>query len=92
MGMTTEQEIRSFIVENFLFGASDRDLKDGDSLLEKGIVDSTGVLELVAFLERSYGIKVADEELVPENLDSITNLGTYVARKREGARRLAVPE
>lgn len=73
-------KIRSFIVENFLFG-KDNGLEDDTSFLEEGIIDSTGVLELVSFLEEEYGIAVEDEELVPENLDSINNVITYLERK-----------
>jgi len=76
-----EQSLRKFIRENFLFGA-DTPLADGDSFLEMGIIDSTGVLELVDFLEREHGVQVADEELVPENLDSIRNLVTFLERKQ----------
>ena len=73
-------KIRSFIVENFLFG-KDNGLEDDTSFLEEGIIDSTGVLELVSFLEEEYGIAVEDEELVPENLDSINNVITYLEKK-----------
>jgi acyl carrier protein len=76
------QQIRDFLIENFLFGAPDNGLKDTDSLLDKGIIDSTGVLELVAHLEQTYGIKVDDEELVPENLDSIANISDFIGRKQ----------
>lgn len=72
--------VRSFIVENFLFG-DDQDLRDDISLLDSGIIDSTGVLELVAFLEETYSINVEDEELVPENLDSIASVARYVSSK-----------
>ncbi|MGD8415115.1 MAG: acyl carrier protein, partial [Candidatus Latescibacterota bacterium] len=72
---------REFIVETFLFGADDGQLEDGDSLLESGVVDSTGVLELVGFLEEEFGIEVKDEELVPENLDSIDNLAAFIEKK-----------
>jgi acyl carrier protein len=89
--MSMEKKIRDFIVENFLFGGPDDDLKDDDSLLDKGIIDSTGVLELVAFLEKSYGIQVEDEELVPENLDSIASVSAYVLRKRERDGQQAAP-
>lgn len=82
MAVTIEQQIRNFIVENFLFGESSNDLKDEDSLLEKGVIDSTGVLELVAFIEETYGIKVNDEELIPENLDSISNVTSFIKRKQ----------
>jgi acyl carrier protein len=80
--MPFEQQIRYFIVENFLFGDSDNGLNDTDSLLEKGIIDSTGVLELVSHLEENYGIQVEDEELIPENLDSIANVTAYIERKQ----------
>jgi acyl carrier protein len=78
---TTALKIRDFIVENFLFGDSSNGLQDTDSLLEKGIIDSTGVLELVSHLEETYGIKVEDEELIPENLDSIANVTDFLLRK-----------
>lgn len=74
-------KIRKFITENFLFGQGDGGLTDNDSFLEKGIIDSTGVLELVAFVEETFGIKVEDNELVPENLDSVNNLITFVDNK-----------
>jgi len=74
------QALRQFIRENFLFGA-DTPLEDDDSFLALGIIDSTGVLELVDFLERQYGVHVADEELVPENLDSIGNLVRFLQSK-----------
>jgi acyl carrier protein len=75
--------IRSFIIENFLFGDDDN-LKDDASFLDEGIVDSTGILELVAFLEEDFGIRVEDEELIPENLDSINNVVNYLGRKKIG--------
>jgi len=76
-------ELRQFVVDNFLFGKQDAPLANSDSLLEQGIIDSTGVLELVGFLEQKYGITVQDEELVPENLDSIDRLVRFVSRKVE---------
>jgi acyl carrier protein len=82
MQQTIEQKIRNYIIETFLFGESNNGLKDTDSLLEKGVIDSTGVLELIAFLEETYGIKVKDEELIPENLDSITNVSDFIRRKQ----------
>ena len=82
MSAPIAQEIRDFIVENFLFGESDNGLQDTDSLLDKGIIDSTGVLELVSFLEQTYEMQVEDEELIPENLDSIANVTEYIERKR----------
>lgn len=76
-----EQNIRDFIVSNFLFGVDDGSLKREDSFLQNGVIDSTGVLELVGFLEQSYKIEVSDHELVPVNLDSIQNVAAYVSRK-----------
>ena len=76
------QSLRRFIKENFLFG-EEATFSDDDSFLEQGIIDSTGVLELVAFLEEQYEITIADEELVPDNLDSISNLLRFIASKRE---------
>jgi acyl carrier protein len=84
MGEKIRETIRNFIVENFLFGEPG-DFSDGESLLEKGIIDSTGVLELVAFIEETFGMRVADEELVPENLDSISNVMEYISRKQAGS-------
>ena len=81
MNKEIEQQIRNFVIESFLFGESDG-LSDSDSLLEKGIIDSTGVLELVAFIEETYGFKLKDDELIPENLDSILNATTYILRKQ----------
>ena len=76
-----EDALREFIVDNFLFGQDGADLRDEASLLEHGIIDSTGVLELVSFLEGGYQFKIDDEELIPENLDSIGNLARFVRRK-----------
>ena len=75
--------IRGFITENFLFRGDGPGLADEDSLLEAGMIDSTGILELVTFLERGFGIAVADAEIVPENLDSIAAIVSYVAGKRD---------
>lgn len=75
-----KDKIRTFIVENFLFG-QDEGLKDDTSFLDGGIIDSTGILELVNFLEEQFSIKVDDEELVPENLDSINNVVGYLEKK-----------
>ena len=74
-------EIYQFILENFLFGDADPLADDGMSLLDGGIIDSVGVMELVAFLEQDFGIKVADEDLIPENLDSVDNLVNYVTAR-----------
>ena len=84
MKNTVAQQITSFIVENFRFGESNDGLKESDSFLDNGIIDSTGILELVSFIEETYAIQVDDEELIPENLDSIANVSAYVQRKSTG--------
>ncbi|HOW42766.1 MAG TPA: acyl carrier protein [Candidatus Omnitrophota bacterium] len=76
-------KIRGFIKDNFLLG-NDAKLQDTDSLMEKGIVDSTGILEVVTFVEENFGFKVADEELLPENLDSLNQLTAYIQKKTVG--------
>lgn len=78
---TIEQEIREFVISNFLFGTDDGTLTSDESFLENGIIDSTGVLELVGFLEQTYAIKVKDQELVPDNLDSLRKVSSFVQRK-----------
>jgi acyl carrier protein len=79
--MSTAAEIRQFIIDNFLFEDSGT-LSDDTQFLESGIMDSTGVLELVTFIEESFGVQVADEDLIPENLDSIARVAAFVERKR----------
>jgi len=76
------EEVREFIFKNFLFDDSGDSLDDNDSFLEKGIIDSTGMLELVAFLEEKFGVRIEDEELVPENLDSVARLVDFITRKK----------
>lgn len=82
--MNHATSLRAFIQENFLYGQG-ADFADDDSFLEMGIIDSTGVLELVAYLEGRYGFTVEDDELVPENLDSIRNLEQFIDRKTQRA-------
>ncbi len=76
--MDTNSKVRTFISDTFFV----EDFADDDSFLKSGIIDSTGMMELVAFAEESFGIKIADAELVPENLDSVNNLCRFVERKR----------
>ena len=73
-------QVKSYIAENFLF-SQDVDFADETSLLERGVLDSTGVLELVMFLETTYGFKILDEELLPDNLDSLNAIDAYVRGK-----------
>lgn len=75
--------VEQFIVEHFLFGDS-ADLDRRTSFLESGVIDSTGLLELVSFLEETFAIAIEDDELVPENLDSLDNLARFLAHKLNG--------
>lgn len=72
-------------MENFLLGDDLRTLPGDASLIEAGIIDSTGVLELVGFLERTYGLRIADDDLIPENLDSIDRVVRFVESKRSAS-------
>jgi acyl carrier protein len=74
-----ERDIRKFIVDSFLFGRSE-ELRDDSSLLDK-IIDSTGALELVGFLQERFNITIDDEEVLPENLDSVKHIVAYVEKK-----------
>ena len=77
--MDIKTQVKEFFKENFM--AEMDSISDKDSFLDNGIIDSTGVLELVLFLEETYGIKVEDDEIIPENLDSLENIATYVTSK-----------
>ena len=76
------QKIRTFIFENFLFDADESALSNDDSFLEQGIIDSTGVLELVNWLEETFDMQVDDTELIPENLDSVNRLAAFLETKK----------
>ena len=76
--MAINGELREFVIDNFMFGKAGKPVHDDDSFLELGIIDSTGVMELVAFLEERYGIKLQDRDLVPDNLDSVNGLARFV--------------
>lgn len=82
MSAEVETQIRKFIVDTFLFGQEDETLGREDSLLGRGILDSTGVLEIVAFLDERWGVKADDSELTPANFDTLAALTSYVQRKR----------
>jgi acyl carrier protein len=78
---TINDAIRSFIIENFLFGDTSYDLADSASLIENDIIDSTAVLELVAFIEDSFGITMSDADIVPANLDSIARIAAFIGTR-----------
>ena len=79
------QRIQKFILENYLFTDDANALGVDDSLLGRGIVDSTGMLEIIMFIEEQLGITVMDEEMVPENLDSVSRIAAFVESKRKAA-------
>jgi len=79
--LETKAKLREFITENFLFGSDEDGFKDDDSFLDNGIIDSTGVLELVSYIEEEFNMEVLDEELVPDNFDSLNKLVSYIKNK-----------
>ena len=82
MSDAVQTKIREFIVENFLFGDDSQPLPGDLSLIESDMVDSTGILELVGFLEEGFGLTVADADIVPANLDSIDRIAAFIERKK----------
>ncbi|NLE02886.1 MAG: acyl carrier protein [Fibrobacter sp.] len=76
-----QDHIVSFIKSNFLMNSDTISFTNNDSFLEKGIIDSTGILELVSFVQQTFGITVHDEELLPENFDSVNKIVSYVSKK-----------
>ena len=82
--MDYSSKVREFVVENFLFGDGES-LREDTSFMEEGIIDSTGILELVFFLEESFNISVEDDELIPENMDSLTSIAGFISRKLNGS-------
>ncbi len=80
--MSVESKIREWVLENYLFTEDPKALKNDDSFLDKGIIDSTGILEVIAYIEECFEVEVEDDEMVPENLDSVDNIVAYVARKQ----------
>ena len=79
--MKLQQQIRDFVTANF-YVADPKALEDRTSLLDQGIIDSTGVLEVIMFIESTFGLTVEDSEMLPENLDSIERIAAFVARKQ----------
>ncbi|MBC8025544.1 MAG: acyl carrier protein [Steroidobacteraceae bacterium] len=85
MADALNDQIRNFILENYLFTNDVSALGLEDSLLGRGIVDSTGMLEIIFFIEEQLGVKVKDEEMIPDNLDSVSKIAGFVANKRKAA-------
>ncbi|MFT3856540.1 MAG: acyl carrier protein [Aquabacterium sp.] len=82
MSTNTREALRRYVLENCLFTDDGSKLQDGASFLETGVLDSTGILEIILFVEETFGVKVTDDEMVPDNLDSIDALVAFVDRKR----------
>ncbi len=80
--MSIEQQIRDYILANLFFSGDSAALASDDSFLDKGILDSTGILELIFFLEQQFQIKIQDQELIPENLDSLNKVTRFVQKKK----------
>ncbi|WOC16637.1 acyl carrier protein [Pseudochrobactrum sp. MP213Fo] len=79
---TVKIRLREFIIENFLFGDTDYDLTDDASLIDNDIMDSTGVLELVAFIDEAFGVKMADADIIPAHLDSVSKIHAFVTTRQ----------
>lgn len=79
--MSVEQNIKNFIIENFIIDGNIDQLNNDQSFLESGIIDSTGILELVSFIEEHYDITIEDEELIPDNLDTVNNVVKFINKK-----------
>ena len=80
--MNAEQVFRKYILENFLFTEDEGELKNTDSFLDSGIIDSTGILEVINFLEEEFNLQVDDDEMIPENLDSVNNVLSFISKKQ----------
>ena len=79
--MSIEEKVRGYILDNFLFTDDQSALSSEDSFMEKGLIDSTGILEVIFFLEEEFNVKVEADEMIPENLDSVKNLVAFVEKK-----------
>ena len=82
MSSELQIQVRDFILENYLFTNDASALGPDESLLDRGIVDSTGMLEIIMFIEDELGVQVEDEEMIPENLDSVNRIAAFVGRKK----------
>ena len=81
--MSVKDKVRNYILENYLFTDDQSELDDNASFLDKGIIDSTGILELVMFIEEEFNIQLNDEDMIPENLDSVENIVNFVTIRSE---------
>jgi acyl carrier protein len=79
---TVESKLRAYVLENYLFTDDASALDDSDSFMAKGILDSTGIMDMILFIEESFGVHVEDEDMVPENLDSVEKMAAFIRRKQ----------
>jgi acyl carrier protein len=79
--MSVEEKVRGFILDNFLFTDDQSVLSSEDSFMGRGIIDSTGILEVIFFLKEEFNVEVEDDEMIPENLDSVNNVVAFVENK-----------
>jgi acyl carrier protein len=79
--MQNELKVREFVLKNYLFTTEQTALKSEDSFMKSGIMDSTGILEMIMFLHDEFGVDVMDDEMVPENLDSVNNVVAFLNKK-----------
>ena len=77
------KKVREYVAENLLIGEEEAGFSDEQSFLETGLIDSTGILEVIFFLEKEFDLEIDDEEMVPENLDSVANIGRFVLSKNK---------
>jgi acyl carrier protein len=82
-GMSDKARIKAFILNNFLFTDDSNAIDDGASLIEQGVIDSTGILEVIAFLEETFSVTIRDEEMIPENFDSIDRIAAFTEKKHQ---------
>lgn len=80
--MMLKTTLRNYILDNFLFTDDQSELDDDDSFMDREIIDSTGILEVIEFLEETCNIKIEDEDMVPDNLDSVNKIIAFVERKQ----------
>ena len=80
----TQEQVRNFVIENLLLGEEEENFTNGQSFLDSGLIDSTGILEIIAFLEDEYDITIKDDEMIPENLDSVERIVAFLEKRKNG--------
>lgn len=84
--MDVKGKVKDFVVNNFLMGADSQKIQDDTSFLEEGVIDSTGILELVEFIQDTFSFRIEDEELMPDNLDSLNNIEKFINSKKQSSK------